>query len=164
MSTVTAQRGRPAGLGPGEFEVEYLTGDGGRHTVPLADADRVRLADIVPARPIKARKGQRHLPGLWWSATDARHVGYESWLERDHVMSLDWDVAVTGIASQPFRLRWTASDGEARSHVPDYLAERGDGPPVVLDCRPADRRPPRDLAAFDATRRACGRCCALVTR
>lgn len=121
----------------------------------MADAARVRLADIVPARPIKARKGQRHLPGLWWSATDARHVGYESWLERDCVMSLDWDVTVTAIASQPFRLRWTASDGEARSHVPDYLAERGDGPPVVLDCRPADRRPPRDLAAFEATRRAC---------
>jgi len=64
-------------------------------------------------------------------------------------------VAVTGIASQPFRLRWTASDSEARSHVPDYFAEREDGPPVVIDCRPADRRPPRDLAAFEATRRAC---------
>ena len=27
---------------------------------------------------------------------------------------------------------------------------------VVVDCRPADRRGPRDLAAFEATRRACG--------
>jgi hypothetical protein len=40
--------------------------------------------------------------------------------------------------------------------VPDYFAERGGGPPVVVDCRPADRRGPRDLAAFEATRRACG--------
>ena len=31
-------------------------------------------------------------------------MGYESWLERDQVMWLDWDQAVTGIASQPFRL------------------------------------------------------------
>jgi hypothetical protein len=31
-------------------------------------------------------------------------VGYESWLERDQVMWLDWDQTVTGIASQPFRL------------------------------------------------------------
>jgi hypothetical protein len=40
---------------------------------------------MTPARRIKARKGQRHLPGRW-SATDGRHVGYESWLERDQVM------------------------------------------------------------------------------
>lgn len=71
-------------------------------------------------------------------------------------MWLDWDRAVTGTASQPFRLRWTTDEGEPRSHVPDYFAERGGGPPVVVDCRPADRRGPRDLAAFEATRRACG--------
>jgi hypothetical protein len=130
--------------------------DGTVHTVPLADAATVRLTDLAPARRLKARKHQRHLPGRWWSATDARHVGYESWLERDHVVWLDWDQAVTGIASQPFRLRWTTAEGEARSHVPDYFAERAGGPALVIDCRPTDRRPPRDLAAFEATRRACG--------
>ena len=71
-------------------------------------------------------------------------------------MWLDWDRAVSGTASQPFRLRWTTEEGEPRSHVPDYFAERGGGRPVVVDCRPADRRGPRDLAAFEATRRACG--------
>ena len=70
-------------------------------------------------------------------------------------MWLDWDRAVSGTASQPFRLRWTTEEGEPRSHVPDYFAERGGGPPVVVDCRPADRRGPRDLAAFEATRQAC---------
>ena len=39
--------------------------------------------------------------------------------------------------------------------MPDYFAERAAGPALVVDCRPADRRPPRDLAAFEATRRAC---------
>lgn len=33
-------------------------------------------------------------------------MGFESWLERDHVMLLDFDAAVVGIASQPFRLFW----------------------------------------------------------
>jgi hypothetical protein len=37
-----------------------------------------------------------------------------------------------------------------------YFAERGAGPALVVDCRPADRRKPRDLATFEATRRACG--------
>jgi hypothetical protein len=110
---------------------------------------------MQPSRRFRARKGQRHLPGRWWSATDGRHVGYESWLERDQAMWLDWDQAVTGIASQPFRLWWTAGEGKAPSHVPDYFAERGKRSPVVIDCRPADRRRPRDLAAFEATRRAC---------
>ena len=48
-------------------------------------------------------------------------------------MWLDWDRAVTGIASQPFRLRWTGREGPARSHVPDYFAERA-GPA----CAPGD--------------------------
>jgi hypothetical protein len=155
MSMSTAARGARPVLAAGEFGVEYVAVDGSLRTVPMTDATRVPLADMTPARQIRARKGQKHLPGRWWSATDGRHVGYESWLERDHVLWLDWDESVTGIASQPFRLRWTAEDGEARSHVPDYLAERTGGPVLVLDCRPADRRGPRDLAAFEATRRAC---------
>jgi hypothetical protein len=34
------------------------------------------------------------------------HVGFESWMERDHVMALDFDPTVVGIASQPFWLSW----------------------------------------------------------
>lgn len=155
MSMLWAVRDAAPDPPPGEFGIEYVAEDGTRHKVPLGEAAVVRFAAMLPARRFKARKGQRHLPGRWWSATDGRHVGYESWLERDQVMWLDWDRAVTGIASQPFQLWWTAGDGKAPSHVPDYFAERGDGPPVVIDCRPPDRRRPRDLAAFEATRRAC---------
>ena len=56
------------------------------------------------------------------------HVGLESWLERDHVMVLDFDPAVVGIASQPFWLFW-ADDrgGQGPSHAPDYFARRADG-------------------------------------
>jgi hypothetical protein len=157
MSTLTAERGARPGLAPGEFELEYVAEDGTRHTVPLADAVRVRLADMTPARRIRPRKGQRHLPGLWWSATNGRHVGYESWLERDQVTWLDWDREVTGIASQPFRLRWAGRDGPARSHVPDYFAARAGRPALVIDCRPVGRRGPADRAAFEATGRACAR-------
>src|SRR6266542_2278746 len=106
-------------------------------------------------RRVTARKGQRHLPGRWWSATDGGHVGYESWLERDHVMWLDFDARVVGIASQPFRLSWTTVAGRVRSHVPDYFARRTDGSAVVVDCRPVDRRPAQDVAAFEVTRRVC---------
>jgi len=40
------------------------------------------------------------------------HVGFESWLERDHVMLMDFDPGITGIASQPFWLHWRAPTTE----------------------------------------------------
>jgi hypothetical protein len=104
MSTLQAVHGTAPDPPCGEFDIEAVAEDGTRRKVPLASATRIPFADMTPVRRIKARKGQRHLPGRWWSATDGRHVGYESWLERDQVMWLDWDQTVTGIASQPFRL------------------------------------------------------------
>src|SRR4051812_28633615 len=90
---------------PGDgFEVGYLTEDGAHARVPLADAWGLRLESAPPARSFTSYKGQRHFPGRWWSATEERHVGYESWLERDHLMLLDFDPEVVGIASQPFWL------------------------------------------------------------
>jgi len=85
----------------------------------------------------------------------ARDMGFESWLERDHVMALDFDPAVTAIASQPFWLHWTSGGGKQVSHAPDYIARRADGSAVVVDCRPADRRKPADVKKFEATARAC---------
>ena len=78
---------------------------------------------------------QRHLSGLWWSATTGGHVGFESWLERDHLVALDFDRSVAGIASQPFWLYWTGPEGKRVLHAPDYFARRADGSAVVLDCR-----------------------------
>jgi hypothetical protein len=138
-----------------EFMVGYVAEDGRQHRVPLGEAWTVRFEAMPPVRRYSARKGQRHLPGLWWSATADGHVGYESWLERDHVMWLDFDRTVVGIAAQPFWLSWTGPDGKAVAHAPDYFARRVDGCAVVVDCRPVERRPARDMAKFDATRRAC---------
>ena len=137
------------------FRLRYVAADGTQHGVSLADAWAVRFEGVSPARRYRARKGQRHLPGLWWSSTMAGHVGYESWLERDHLLWLDWDPLVVGIAAQPFWLFWTRPDGRDVAHAPDFFARRVDGSAVVIDCRPADRRPARDLAKFEATRRAC---------
>ncbi|MEX5712942.1 TnsA-like heteromeric transposase endonuclease subunit [Parafrankia sp. FMc6] len=114
------------------------------------------LEVAAPARRFRSVRSQRHFSGLWWSGTVGRHVGYESWLERDHLMLLDFDPMVVGIASQPFWLSWAAPAGDAYRHVPDFFVRRADGSAVVVDCRPADRIRPRDVVKFDATRRACG--------
>jgi hypothetical protein len=62
----------------GEYRVGYISQDGMRHQVSLADARAVRFEVMSPARRFAARKGQRHLPGQWWSSMVAGHVGYES--------------------------------------------------------------------------------------
>ena len=90
-------------VGVGGFEIGYVTDDGLEHRVSLSQAWATPFESCSPIRRFTSHKGQRHLSGLWWSATTGGHVGFESWMERDHVMALDFDPTV-GIASQPFWL------------------------------------------------------------
>lgn len=145
------------GLALDLVEIGYVAEDGTEQRVSVADAPRVMFESCAPVRRFLSRKGQRHLSGRWWSATAAGHVGYESWLERDHLMWLDYDPDVVAIASQPLWLYWTTPEGTARSHAPDYFARRADGSAVVIDCRPDGRIKPRDAVAFAATERVCER-------
>jgi hypothetical protein len=141
-----------------DFELGFVDSDGAEQRVPLSEATGIRLEDCLPVRSFPSFKGQRNFPGLWWSATMGRHVGFESWLERDHAMLLDFDPRVVAFAPQPFWLLWPElADNRARvrSHAPDWFARLDDDTGVVVDCRPVERRAPRDAAAFAATERAC---------
>jgi hypothetical protein len=145
----------PSGSGPG-FEVEYLLGDSGSLRVGLEECAGVPLEDAAAFRGFRFAKGQRSFAGWWWLATTGRHVGYESFTERDHVMLLDFDPDVAGVASQPLCLRWRDDGGRSRRHVPDFFARLRDGRGVVIDVRPDDRIPERDAEVFAVTARACG--------
>lgn len=138
-----------------QFEVGYVD-DGGQQRLPLTDAWSVPFEACRPARRFPSYKGQRNHIGQWWTATNSDLVGYESWLERDQLMLLDFDPDTVSIASQPFWLFWTTPEGKSRSHAPDYFARLADGTAMVLDVRPPDRIKPRDQVAFDTTRAACG--------
>jgi hypothetical protein len=136
-------------------EVSWITAAGVPERLPLEKAAAVAFEDGLPVRRFTARKGQRHLSGRWWCATTSGHVGFESWLERDHVMLLDFDSTVVGIAAQPFWLSWPTASGSTIRHAPDYFARRADGSAVVVDCRPVEQRGPGDLAKFETTGRVC---------
>ncbi len=84
-------------------EVEFVDTDGVERSGPLACwwAEPFELA--LPARPFASFKGQKNFTGEYWAATSRTHVGYESWVERDAAMALDFDPAVVALASQPFR-------------------------------------------------------------
>jgi hypothetical protein len=59
------------------LQVGYLTEDGAELQVPLAQAWAVPFELGTPVRRFASRKGQRHLSGLWWSATNGGYVGFE---------------------------------------------------------------------------------------
>ncbi len=135
-------------------EAEFIDAGGRRRCELLAACWDERFEDSVAVRGFCWGAGQRHFPGWWWSATTGRHVGYESWLERDHAMMLDFDPEVSAFASQPFWLRWLEA-GKARRHAPDYFARLADGTAVVVDVRADDRIEAKDAEAFEMTSRIC---------
>lgn len=109
---------------------------------------------VSPVRSFGSFRGQRSFQGSWWFATTGEHVGFESWVERDAVMLLDFDPEVVAVSSQPFCLRWAGQPG-ARRHVPDYFARLADGSAVVIDVRPDELVGADDAVVFAATRRVC---------
>ena len=73
------------------------------------------VAELVcPARSFPSYRGQRNYPGWYWSATMGGRIGFESWVERDHLVALDFDPTVTRIVSQPF---WLLLDHPGREEL-----------------------------------------------
>ncbi|MEV8517496.1 TnsA-like heteromeric transposase endonuclease subunit [Dactylosporangium sp. NPDC051484] len=140
--------------GRSTFAVRFVDGDGEVQRGRLGSYWQVEFEQVPPVRQFRWAKGTGSFAGWWWSETMAQHVGFESWLERDHAMLLDQDRDVVAFASQPFWLLWT-QHGRMRRHAPDFFARRADGTAVVIDVRPDDRIEQADAEAFDATARAC---------
>lgn len=138
----------------GLVELDFVDAVGADQRLRLSSCAGVRFEDVRPVRTFRWSRGLGHFPGWWWTATTARHVGFESWLERDHVRALDFDQTVIGIASQPFWLRWEGERGRRR-HAPDYFARRVDGTGLVIDVRADDRIEDCDAEAFEVTAQAC---------
>jgi hypothetical protein len=88
--------------GMGGFEAVYARPAGSEVRVGLDQLGGADLEYCCPVRSFPSYKGQRNYPGWYWSATMGRRVGFESWVERDHLVALDFDPAVTAVASQPF--------------------------------------------------------------
>jgi hypothetical protein len=136
------------------FGVEFTGSDGGCRRGLLGELWCTPFERAAPARSLRSFRGQVNFPGLYYAATMDVHVGFESWLERDVAMMLDFDPGVAAFSSQPFWLSWV-QDGRQRRHAPDYFARLADGTGVVIDVRPDDRIEPRDAEAFAAAERAC---------
>jgi hypothetical protein len=141
-----------------DFWLEYVDVRGELRGGPLEVMWSAGFEAAGQVRGFPSYRGQRNFVGWYWVATSASLVGYESWVELGHVMRLDAEPGVSGLASQPFRLSWrSGSRGRRVSHTPDYFARRRDGTAVVLDVRPDERIEPEDAVKFAVTAAACAR-------
>jgi len=136
--------------------LDFQVAKGSWRREPLSSCRGTRFEEALPARLFRFEKGRQSFAGWWYFVTTAAHVGFESWLERDHLMLLDFDPDVVAVASQPFWLRWRDGQDRFRRHAPDFFARRADGTAVVIDVRPDNRIPARDAEAFAVTAEACG--------
>ncbi|WP_018803191.1 TnsA-like heteromeric transposase endonuclease subunit [Salinispora arenicola] len=138
-----------------DYEAVYVGADGVERQVPWAWMPEVVDELERPVRSFPSYRGQRNFPGWYWSATVGRLVGYESWVERDHLVALDFDPSVVAMVSQPFWLLWTGDKGRQRRHAPDFLVRTVDGGVLVLDSRPLELIEQDDRLVFDISDRAC---------
>ncbi|WJY55081.1 hypothetical protein QRN89_29605 [Streptomyces chengbuensis] len=99
------------GVSTEDVELEYVSAVGARERALLGCLWSVPFESVRPERRFPAFRGQGNWCGWYWSATCGGHVGYESWLERDRLMLLDFDPRVVGMASQPLRLSWDGAGG-----------------------------------------------------
>ena len=81
------------------FEVVFIDETGTQRREPLLACWDVPFERAKPSRSFPSFKGQKNFPGLWWSATTGEHVGYESWVERDVAMLLDFDPEIIGFSA-----------------------------------------------------------------
>lgn len=119
-----------------EVEARYVSAEGAAVTSTVGDLDPDRLVHGRPVREIPTYAGQKHYPGLFWSATTGSLICYESRLECSRLLLADHAMDVTWIASQPVWL--IGRDGAAvHKHVPDLLLQLADGGYLLVDVKPA---------------------------
>jgi hypothetical protein len=120
----------------------------------LAELPLDVLRRCCPVRTPGVYQRQRHMPGRWFSTTAERFLEYESLLERDWMLLMDFDREVEWVCEQPLRLRYR-KDSRPASHVPDLLVWRA-GRPELCDVKSEERvEDPLFRAQVEATERAC---------
>jgi hypothetical protein len=140
--------------GSDSYDLTFVDEAGCWRREPLSSCWDQAFERVQPVRSFPSMKGGVNWPGYWWSVTNDCHVGYESWVERDVAMMLDFDPAVVAFSSQPFWLSWR-TEKRRRRHAPDFFARLADGGGVVVDVRPDERVDDSAAQAFAATELAC---------
>ncbi len=66
-------------------------------------------------------------------------VAFESALERDYLVRLEFFPNVTGVLSRPVTVPFTGTDGRSHAYTPDFLVFRSDARPELVEVGPSAR-------------------------
>lgn len=91
----------------------------------------VRLDSMRPARTIGTSR--RSITGR--VAFGGRSIPFESSLERDLLVLLDFDSTVEDVLEQPFRITYKGADGRERYYTPDFLVQYENGDRVIYEVK-----------------------------
>lgn len=149
----------PAFFNPSdETLIEYLDTRGAliTHGIGEVDVTAVALEVSPPVRTVPSWQGKNVYEGSYWSSTVRRHVRFESLLEREWLISADFDPDAVAFQWQPFVLKWPRGTKGHRSHVPDFFCRVRSGDGVVVDVKRPDRVHDSKVSEqFEMTREVC---------
>lgn len=90
----------------------------------------------MPARTVP--KNYRHVTGRVYNSRTRSSSAFESTLERDYLLLLDFDPAVARYEEQPVTLDYSDRNGVQRRYTPDVLVEYADGSFVLCEVKRRD--------------------------
>jgi hypothetical protein len=135
----------------GSAVVAFKPAAGGEERAVFADTTVNALLDVLPWRTFRWFKGQKHYSGAYWSATERRHVMYESRHEHSFLLLADFAPSVERIAAQPFQLAFPTRPKTIR-HTPDFLVGTDRGAVVVDVTWPDKLDQPEVAVALELTK------------
>lgn len=91
----------------------------------------IRLDSIRPVRTIGTNR--RSMTGR--VAFGGKSIPFESALERDFLILLDFDPAVEDVLEQPFRINYVDKDGRKRYYTPDFVVEYENGDRTIYEVK-----------------------------
>lgn len=97
------------------------------------DENRLRPKQIRKIRPTR-----RSVSGFYVFRASTQ-IAYESTLERDFIILMEHDLAVSDIIPQPCQLLFHANMGQAYPYTPDFLVYfRGSRKPMLVEVKPGE--------------------------
>lgn len=88
----------------------------------------------MPVRKIPI--GRNSITGYHAIGPGERSVGFESTLERDFVSLMLFDPNFVDIEEQPVRIDYVDDEGRKRHYTPDYLVQRHNALPLLVEIKP----------------------------
>ena len=92
-----------------------------------------KIQRLMHLRRVWAHRKQFHAPGFFYFSSLKKHVYYESYLESQILLHLDFTGDIKALVEQPFLLSHAN-----QQHIPDFICEHKNGEITLVNVKPAE--------------------------